>query len=98
MVKDMLVGWDIEWKREVKTQKRKVSCFAAAVVIGFCRGLQREEVVLKSMKSILKFWEETEMKKEKPHIMVTLKGRFKGETGKKWHMLPLLYMTDSGIK
>ena len=38
------------------------------------------------------------MKKEKSHVMVTLKGRFKGETGEKWHMMPLLYMKDSVIK
>ena len=34
-----------------------------------------------------KNWEETRLKKEKSHVMVTFKGRFKGETGDKWHML-----------
>ena len=62
-------------------------------MIGFFGGLQGEEVFLTSMKGIIKFWEETEMKKGKSHVMVTLKGRFKGETGEKWNMLPLLYIT-----
>ena len=30
--------------------------------------------------------------------MVTLKGRFKGETGEKWPILPLVYITDSVIE
>ena len=38
------------------------------------------------------------MKKEKSHFMVNLKGRFKEETGEKWHMMPLVYITDSGIE
>ena len=48
------------------------------MVIGFYRGLRGEEVLLTSMKGILNFWEETNMKKEKSYVIVTLKGRFKG--------------------
>ena len=40
MVKDILVGWYIEWKREMKIRKMEITCLAAAVVIGFCRGFQ----------------------------------------------------------
>ena len=50
------------------------------------------------MKGMLKNWEEAKMKKEKSHVMVTLKGRFKGETGDKWDMLSLLYIKYSVIK
>ena len=38
------------------------------------------------------------MKKEQSHVMVTLKGQFKGENGKKWHMLPLVHINESGIE
>ena len=71
---------------------------AAVVVIGFCRGLRRENVLLTSMKVILKLWEEERLKKEKSHVMVTFKGRFNGETGDKWHMLLLVDITYSGIE
>ena len=37
-------------------------------------------------------------KKDCSHIVVTLKGRFKGETGEKWHMLPLVDIMESGIE
>ena len=30
--------------------------------------------------------------------MVPFKWRFKGETSEKWHMLPLVDVTDSGIE
>ena len=56
MVKALLVGWDIEKKREVKIHKREVSCLAAAVVIGLCRGLRGEEFPFTSMKVILNIW------------------------------------------
>ena len=30
--------------------------------------------------------------------MATLKGKFKGEIGEKWHMLPLVDIAESGIE
>ena len=62
-------------------RRREISCLDVAVVIGLCGGLQGEEVFLKSLKGMLKFWEETRNKKDLSHIMVTFKGRFKVETG-----------------
>ena len=68
-----------------------------AVVIGFCGGLHVEEVFITSLKEMLKFWEETRIKKDFPYIMVTLEVRFKVETGEKWHMFPLADTNGSGI-
>ena len=31
-------------------------------------------------------------------MIITLKGRFRGDIGEKCHMLPLVDMTDSGIE
>ena len=45
------------------------------MLIGLCRGLWGEEVLLTSMKEILKNWEEKRLKNEKSHVMVTLKGK-----------------------
>ena len=64
-------------------RRRDISCLSAAVVICFCGGLQGEEVSLMSLKRMLKFWEEIRKKKDFSNIMVTLKGRFKGDTGEK---------------
>ena len=68
------------------------------MVIGLNRRLWREEVLLAFLKGMLKFWKETMLKKEQSRVIVTLKGRFKGETGEKWHMMPLVDITYPGIK
>ena len=47
---------------------------------------------------MLHFWEETRLRKVQPHTMVNLQGRFKGETGGKWHMLPMLDDKNLGIQ
>ena len=45
-----------------------------------------------------KIWEEMRLKKIKSHVVVTFKGRFKGETGYKWHMLLLVNINYSIIE
>ena len=45
-----------------------------------------------------KFWEGIRLRKGQPHTMATLKGRFKGESGGKWHMVPLMDEKNLGIK
>ena len=75
-----------------------ISCLAAAVVIGFCRGLWGEEVFLTSTKGILKLSGGEQAEERKSHVMVTLKGWFKGETGDKWHMLLLVDIMYSVIE
>ena len=47
---------------------------------------------------MLDFWEESRLRRNQYHVMVTLKGRFKGETGGGLHMLPLVDVTCSGIE
>ena len=90
-------GWGIEWRREGLIRRRDISCLTAAVVICLCGGLGGEKVFLISLKEMLKFWEETLKKKDLSQIMVTLKGRFKGDTGEKCHMLTLPDTTKSVI-
>ena len=71
---------------------------AAALVIGLCGGLRGGEFFLTYLKGILKFCEETRNRKDLSHIMVILKGRFKGNIGEKWHMLPLVDTMESVIE
>ena len=98
MLKALLVFWDKGWKREVNIWKQEISCLEESVVKSFFGGLWVAEVFLESLKGVLKFLEYTRLKREQSHIMVTFKGSFKVETGNKWHMLPLVYITDSGIE
>jgi hypothetical protein len=61
---------------------------ACYVLIGFGVGLRGEEVPLVSLEGLLYFWEETGAEAQ-PYTMITLFGRFKAETGYRWHCLPL---------
>ena len=78
-------------------RRKDISSLDADVVIVFCGGLRGKEFSLTSLKVMLKVWEETRKKKELLHVMVALKWRFKGNTGEKCHMLPLLDITKSLI-
>ena len=42
-----------------------------------------------------KVWEETRHRRDKYHVMIILRVRFKGETGEKWSMLPLMNTNDT---
>ena len=75
-----------------------ISCVDVAVVVSLCGDIRGENVFLTSLKGIVKFWGKTRLKKGQPHIMVTLQGRLKGETGENWHMVPLVDETNSGIE
>ena len=97
-VKDLFEGWDTWWKRDVISQIITLSCLVSAVMIGFYIILRGEEVFITSLRLMLKFWEETRLRKEHYHIMVTLKIMFKGETAEKWNILPLVDITYSGIE
>ena len=66
-------------------------------MIGFGRGLRGEEVFLTPLEIMLKFWEETSLRINQSHVMVALKVISKGEMGGKWHMLPFVDVTGSGI-
>ena len=68
------------------------------MVILFCGKLRGEELFITSLRVMLKFWEETRLRNEEYHIMVTLKVMFKGETAEKLNMLPLVDIKDSGIE
>ena len=82
----MLLGLDEEiellWNHATGSEERAaVEELMAFVCIGFGAGLRGEEVTLTSLKGMIKFWEETMNDKDDPYVMVTLCGRFKGETG-----------------
>jgi len=49
-----------------------------------------------SVDGMAEFWKETRRHRI-PHVMVTLRGRFKGEQNLRWHCVPLADISKSGI-
>jgi hypothetical protein len=69
---------------------------AAFYVIAFCCALRGEEVPLADLNGILKHWTSS-VTAHPPHIVIALLGRFKGELGENYHLLPIVPVTRSGI-
>lgn len=70
--------------------------FMCFVLMEFCGDLRGEEVPLLSLAGILQFWEDSTSAAQ-PFIMLTLHGRFKGETGLRWHCIPIPVNTKSQL-
>jgi hypothetical protein len=86
-----------EWtEAEEGPQREALEELGCFVLIGFGVGLRGEEVPLVSLEGLLYFWEETGADSQ-PYTMITLFGRFKAETGYRWHCLPLCENGRSGI-
>ena len=66
------------------------------MLAAFGAGLRGEEVPLISLDGLLTFWDESRLDKDS-HVMLTLKGRFKGEVDKRWHLVPISDAMRSGL-
>ena len=89
----MEAAWEASTNEDFRERLEEVMCF---ILIGCGAGLRGEEVPLTSLKGLLHFWKETQDDPD-PFVVVTLHGRFKGETGYRWHCLPICDASRSGI-
>ena len=85
--------WAEATTHQAKSDIEDLMCY---VLMEFCGDLRGEEVPLLSLKGILHFWEES-LASDPPYIMLTLHGKFKGETGLRWHCVPLPVNTKSNL-
>ena len=58
------------------------------MLAAFGAGLRGEEVPLISLDGLLTFWDKSRLDKDS-HVMLTLKGHFKGEVDERWHLVPI---------
>jgi hypothetical protein len=98
MVLAVLREVEMDWGADPSGPQRYIlEEFAAALLISFGTALRGEEVTLVSLRGMLETWEECTEAHPDPFVMITLHGRFKGETGLRWHCLPLAIHTKSGL-
>ncbi|KAL7502329.1 hypothetical protein ACHAXN_000307, partial [Cyclotella atomus] len=81
---------------ESEQDKEKMEELVTFMLFEFGAALRSEEVPLVLLKGMLTFWQESTQAKC-PHVMLTLKGRFKGETGHRWHCVPNAAESRSGL-
>jgi hypothetical protein len=87
--------WHNARTMEARKEVTEIACF---FVLAFCLGLWGEEVVKMDIAGFLTYFEAGRLHAEHPHVMIPLLGRFKGETGERWHLLPIVWRTRSGIE
>ncbi len=86
-------SWGAASKEMVKENIENTVIF---MLVALTTGLRGEEVLLLSLEGLLTFWEETRAE-EDCFIMLTLKGRFKGEVHERWHLVPVSIFTQSRL-
>jgi hypothetical protein len=80
-------------KEATKEELEDTVCF---MLLAFTAGLQGKEVPLLLMEGLLMFWEESRTEEDR-HIMLTQKGRFKGEVDERWPLVLVSNFTRSGL-
>ena len=87
-----------DWEFANDEERELLAVEGSFYLIGFCGGLRGEEIPLTDITGIAKWWAEGEVENVDAHVTVALLGRFKGETGEKYHLLPLASVTSSGLQ
>jgi hypothetical protein len=84
-----------EWY-QVPHNRLSLAQEGAFYVIAFSCALRGEEVPLADLTGTARHWEKS-LTNNPPHIVIALLGRFKGELGENYHLLPIVPLTRSGI-
>jgi len=88
---------EAEWNSELgQSQLEMVGMLGAFVVIAFCGSFRGNEVFLVDLFGVIKYLNSAEV--EEGAVIEPLLGRFKGETGERYHLTPLAAVTSSGIQ
>ena len=74
------------------------SRFAMVLLLGFVLGLRGEEIMKMDGQFAREKLASGKENKEYPHVVVPLRGRFKGETGDRRHLMVMAWTTKSGLE
>ena len=80
-----------------KREKAKISSFAMFNIAGYLGGLREEEIVKLDLFGLIAYFADGKSNTP-PFVPMTLIVKFKGETCVKHHILPLAWITNSGIQ
>ena len=88
---------DTQWRLPIgESAREELEDTVVFMLAAFGAGLRGEEVPLISLDGLLTFWDKSSLV-EDSHVMLTLKGRFKGEVDERWHLVPISDATRSGL-
>ena len=88
-----------EWNAaETDEAKETLAVEASFYLIAYCGGLRGEEIPLCDLTGIRKWWKDGDVPGVTKHVTIALLGRIKGETGEKYHLMPLCHTSRSGLQ
>ena len=79
------------WDREL------LAMTGAFVSICFCGSFRGHEVFLTDLDGLYRYNENIHDQKDESHVTIPFLGRYKGETGERFHLTPMAALTNSGI-
>jgi hypothetical protein len=92
---------ELAWNSALATRDQdtlfEVATIGAAVTTGYGSGLRGEELSHVRLQATMAYSKIGLTHPRKPHVLLSLLGRFKGVIGRKRHQLPLVPLTRSGI-
>jgi ribosomal protein S10 len=98
ILKEILLAVDEDWKRATKVEdKLRYALEGAYYVLAFTLALRGEEIPLIELCRIHHHLR-MGMEHTKPHVMISLPGRFKNEIGESYHLMPALSTTPRGLE
>jgi hypothetical protein len=88
-----------KWIMATIAEKRiLVASIAAYAIIAFCSSFRGLEVFLVDLYGLRKHMLDPHVDLKSECIIIPLLGRFKGETGDRYHLTPLASTTSSGLR
>jgi hypothetical protein len=90
--------WAEAWKTQAMEMLYELACIGAVSTSGFSAGLRGEELGHIRLRDSMILTARGLSHPRKPHIVVALEGRFKGQVSRKKHKIPLASVTKSGIE
>ena len=86
-----------DWQTTTAGNKLALALEGTFYTVAFALALRGEEMSMIELRGINRHWDQS-MSHPTPHVVVSLLGRFKNETGECYHLMPLLATTPRGLK
>ncbi len=96
---ELLSLLDQEWRAPQNSAHQElVASIGAFSVIAFCASFRGSEAFMVDLRGLIKHQQELLQMNQLDHVVVPLLGRFKGETNSRYHLIPLVSTTQSGLQ
>jgi hypothetical protein len=91
-------AWRQAWQAKDSTLLFEIATIGAVVTNGYAAALRGEELGHARLHFTKTYTERGLIHPRKPHVLLSLQGRFKNVIGRKRHQVPLVPVTKSGIQ